>query len=189
MSARDEILARVRRHRPDERPLPDPARLEAVQFDDLAGRFAQSLESVGGVCVAADSPDRVSELLHADGHGVRTVVSTVPGVPGIQPADQRDRPDLTVARGSLAVAENGAVWVDGRQFAHQSALFLAEHLVLVVERASLVANLHQAYARIDAADLPAYGVFVSGPSKTADIEQTLVIGAQGPRSCRVILVG
>jgi L-lactate dehydrogenase complex protein LldG len=65
---------------------------------------------------------------------------------------------------------------------------VTEHLVLVVDAAAVVNDMHEAYARL--ADRPVgYGLFISGPSKTADIEQALVIGAQGARSCTVVLVG
>ena len=85
------------------------------------------------------------------------------------------------------MAENGAVWVDPSELAHRVVLFIAEHLVLVVRESQLVHNMHQAYERLGT-DLPGYGLFISGPSKTADIEQSLVIGAQGPRSLHVCLV-
>jgi L-lactate dehydrogenase complex protein LldG len=119
--------------------------------------------------------------------------------------------DVTIAAGQLAVAENGAVWVSGAGLAHRAVLFLCQHLVLVVPSRTVVHNLHEAYDRLTGlVDLKegagqdesrqqesgqathlasnSYGLFISGPSKTADIEQALVIGAQGPRSLTVLLV-
>jgi L-lactate dehydrogenase complex protein LldG len=71
---------------------------------------------------------------------------------------------------------------------HRAILFITQHLVLVVPRDQVIDNMHQAYERLSFAD-PGFGVFLSGPSKTADIEQSLVIGAHGPRSLTVFLVG
>jgi L-lactate dehydrogenase complex protein LldG len=64
---------------------------------------------------------------------------------------------------------------------------LAEHLVIVLAESDIVDNMHAAYERLGARlGEAAYGCFMSGPSKTADIEQALVIGAQGPRSLTVV---
>jgi L-lactate dehydrogenase complex protein LldG len=65
---------------------------------------------------------------------------------------------------------------------------VTEHLVLVVPAGQIVHNMHQAYDRIRL-ERPGFGIFISGPSKTADIEQALVIGAHGARSCTLFLVG
>ncbi len=95
--------------------------------------------------------------------------------------------DLAVLPGEFAVAENAAVWVTDRDVPQRAAYFIAQHLVLVVPAAELVHNLHEAYARLRFAG-QSFGCFVSGPSKTADIEQSLVIGAHGARSLTVYLL-
>ena len=96
--------------------------------------------------------------------------------------------DVAILPGEFAVAENGAVWIDSATVQQRAIYFLTQHLVLIVPRGEIVDNLHQAYARIGF-EGPGYGLFISGPSKTADIEQSLVIGAHGPRSQHVMLVG
>ncbi len=93
--------------------------------------------------------------------------------------------DLCVLRAEFAVIENGAVWHLPSEPRERSAALLAEHLVVVVDAADLVPTLHQAYERIDLANTN-FGWFLCGPSKTADIEQALVLGAHGP--CTMSLV-
>jgi L-lactate dehydrogenase complex protein LldG len=96
--------------------------------------------------------------------------------------------DLAVLPGVFGVAENGAVWVDTRPLAHRGVFVVTQHLALVVRASEIVSDMHAAYARVDLAG-PGLRLFVAGPSKTADIEQALVIGAHGARSCTVFLVG
>ena len=88
--------------------------------------------------------------------------------------------------GTFGVAENGAIWVTEKQMGHRVLPFIAEHLVILLDRQSIVVDMHGAYDRINLSQV-SYGTFISGPSKTADIEQVLVMGAQGARSHTVIL--
>jgi L-lactate dehydrogenase complex protein LldG len=95
--------------------------------------------------------------------------------------------DVVIVPAQFGVAENGAVWIDGGVAPIRSALFLAQHLVVLLPQGELVDNMHQAYERIGSAlRQNAFGCFMSGPSKTADIEQALVVGAHGPRSLTII---
>ena len=93
--------------------------------------------------------------------------------------------DLAVVSGEMGVAENGAVWIP-QTVRHKLLYFIAEALLIVVDRNRLVNNMHEAYAALKTASYP-YGVFISGPSKTADIEQALVMGAHGARKVLVVL--
>ena len=96
--------------------------------------------------------------------------------------------DLTIVRGELGVAENGAVWVNADLLRHRALLFLSGNLILVVDGRDIMPDMESAYARIDFSGLRS-GYFISGPSKTADIEQCLVIGAHGAKSLLVLVVG
>ena len=99
-----------------------------------------------------------------------------------------ERLGLAILPGEIGVAENGAIWLYGAALAHRAVFVIAEHLALVVAAADIVHDMHEAYARLEASP-PRYGTFISGPSKTADIEQALVIGAHGARSLTVFLLG
>ena len=101
--------------------------------------------------------------------------------------DVLEQIDLTILKGEFGVAENAAIWLPEPNMMNRSLPFITQHLVLVINRDALVPNMHVAYQQVDRKSLT-YGVFVAGPSKTADIEQSLVIGAHGARSLTVMLV-
>lgn len=196
MSSRDEILKRVRRRAVDSTPLPE-LDVPGIQFDDPAAKFAEMLKFVGGdtlfVAAREDLTDELRKIEWFD--GTPRVMSAVPDVAlgNVAESTINDPHDLAsidvaIVPGRFAVAENGAVWVSGRDVRHRALCVLTQRLILVVPRGELVHNMHQAYERLRF-DEPGYGVFISGPSKTADIEQSLVIGAHGSRAHIVALVG
>ncbi len=164
---------------------------------DLRQAFRSVLESVGGECWSAADPAAAKEMLAGSDlmRGAGRVCSYVEDLyagdfDAEAAADVRDCRDVRVAvvRGEFGVAENGAVWVDATGLRHRGLLFLAESLVLVVDGKDIVPDMESAYARIDFGPVRS-GYFISGPSKTADIEQCLVIGAHGARSLVVIVIG
>jgi L-lactate dehydrogenase complex protein LldG len=169
-----------------------------LALDDLPARFAEAAAAVGASVVrAADRAAADAALAELPvRRDARRVASLVPGVgrPTEDPAAVTDPHDLegldlAVLPGTLGVAENGAIWIEGRALPHHALVVIPEHVAVVLRASDLVPDLHAAYARLDLAGDPRFGLFLAGPSKTADIEQSLVIGAHGARSCTVLLVG
>ena len=95
--------------------------------------------------------------------------------------------DVGIVRGEVGVAENGCVWIP-QTMKEKAVLFISEYLVIFLEKEKIVNNMHEAYARIEMDPKYNFGIFISGPSKTADIEQALVMGAQAARGVTVVLV-
>jgi L-lactate dehydrogenase complex protein LldG len=197
MDAREEILATIRRNTGPARPLPSLDGVGAT-FPDLAARFAESVTAVGGTAVRVADRAAADEALRAlpVHRAAKRMVSLAPGVgrSTFDPAQVKDPHeleglDLVVLEGAFGVAENGAVWIEGASLPHHALVVIAEHVAVVVEAATLVPDLGAAYARLDLASRPRWGLFLAGPSKTADIEQALVIGAHGARSATVFVVG
>jgi L-lactate dehydrogenase complex protein LldG len=193
MSSRNAILSKLRLH---ARPSDLPAIPPGINYVDPLQQFAESLKSVGGRCVVV--PDHAAaqdELATIEPYATaKKRCSLVPGVgetnfdlAAVDDPHQLKDVDYVVLPGKLAIAENGAIWVDGENVPHRVLYFLTQHLSLVVPASRLVHNMHEAYAQLPIGKTP-FGTFVSGPSKTADIEQALVIGAHGARSLTVFLV-
>ncbi|MFM9963476.1 MAG: lactate utilization protein C [Planctomycetaceae bacterium] len=193
-AAKTTILSAIRRHHLAEAPLPSLDQ-EWIQFSDASAQFASVLESVGGRAIlVADTAELNSELSALSAwRDAKKTVSLIEGVDGNTDLAQIDDPhatediDFAILPGQFAVAENGAVWVTDDGIKQRAIYFIAQHLALVVSADDIVPNMHAAYRRLSF-DLPRFGAFISGPSKTADIEQSLVIGAHGPRSMTVFVV-
>jgi len=195
MSSRNDILSAIRSHPLEATPLPTLEQ-DWIKFDDPVAHFGEVLATVGGRCIpVATLGDINRELSNLPEFSTAIVrVSTVDGVgsptqdlDAITDPHELESVDFAVLPGEFAVAENGAVWVTDAQLKHRVPFFLSQHLALVVPASEVLNNMHDAYERLSFGE-PRFGAFISGPSKTADIEQSLVIGAHGPRSHIVFLV-
>ena len=194
MSSRETILNSIRAKVLEPRELPSLDN-DWVKYDAPIEQFNTMLEAVGGKCIRVNSIDDInaelSQLEQFQSAKVR--VSTLAGVgdPTLELSNDQQPLDLEVVdfailRGEFAVAENGAVWTREQPDFPRAIYFITQHLALVVSEKELVNNMHEAYDRLSF-DENRFGTFISGPSKTADIEQSLVIGAQGARSHVVFL--
>ncbi|MBD2752332.1 LutC/YkgG family protein [Spirosoma validum] len=192
MSTRDQLLTRIRQNKPEPLPLPDVPTF-VNESDDQFARFRDALAFVGGKLLELNPGDSLGEQLRQAFPDAERIASSVP-IPEFKlvsidtETDKMviEQIDLAVLKGEFVVAENGAVWLPEPNMLNRSLPFITQHLVLVVDRSTLVPNMHVAYQHVDRNSLT-YGTFICGPSKTADIEQSLVVGAHGARSLTIVL--
>lgn len=193
MTSRERIRSAIRQNKPEYRPLPETTTFSSG-YPDLAMQFGTVLLGIGGTLVRAADFEAVRRHVRETFADCTNVAVTVPelgdladfSLSGTDPHELAFV-HLALVPGTLGVAENGAVWVSEAQLPHRVLPFITQHLALVLRADQLVGNLHEAYERIQPDD-SGFGVFIAGPSKTADIEQSLVIGAHGARSLVVYLV-
>ncbi len=194
MSTKEEILSRYRRNMKVEGlyDMPDLDALQGVRYDDVVARFVDMSESVGGRVAALGTADDVNELIRSIYPEAKVFASNQPEITIAQlnpdtVAEARDLngTDVGIVRGTVGVAENGCVWIP-QTMKERAVCFISEYLVILLSRKDIVSNMHEAYRRISFTDY-GYGTFISGPSKTADIAQALVMGAQAARGVTVVL--
>ncbi len=180
MADRDEILAKLAHNKPAQVPLPEIVLPAPAKDTDLIAQFSAVVQEIGGQVVPIASGSIRDAL--GEAHPQRTPVFASELSADASLADLQ----LFVCHGALGVAENGAIWVSEPALKRRDAPFITQHLAIVLNPDAIVRDMHDAYKHLDiAAD--GFGVFIAGPSKTADIEQSLVLGAHGPRSLTVLL--
>jgi L-lactate dehydrogenase complex protein LldG len=192
MSSRDDILASVRANLPRvDRPLPVVPLFDDDPPASLLAAFKDNLHRMGGSFLDAPPSGDVLAPLRAKIADAKVVCSTVPEITGNRdiaavggPQDLADV-DFAIARASFAVAETGSVLLKDADLHVNAVAYLAQHLIVLLDPADIVINLHHAYRRPEFRDHH-YVSFHTGPSATADIEGVLIHGAQGVRSLSVL---
>ncbi|MDN5043364.1 LutC/YkgG family protein [Aliarcobacter butzleri] len=164
-----------------------------IKFDNKFETFSTMLESVGGkaLVIEKEDLDKTIKELYPDEKVIASNVDFC-SLGNFDSNSQDDAHnlkdiDLAIVKGNFAVAENGAIWMKDASNRHRSLYFIAQNIVIVINENEIVNNMHEAYEKLSF-EKAGFGVFISGPSKTADIEQSLVIGAHGPKSGYVIFI-
>jgi L-lactate dehydrogenase complex protein LldG len=169
---------------------------DGITYENPLQTFAEIVPLVGGTALIIDDGVSLqSAITTAYPDAEQTCVWPSTLAKGNVDLETLERPheleklDLMVCKGHFGVAENGAVWIKLPDLRYRVSLIICEHLALVINKKDILNNMHEAYERPEVSfDQSGYGIFLSGPSKTADIEQCLVIGAHGPKSCTIFLV-
>jgi len=162
-----------------------------IKFEDKFQTFSTMIETVGGkaLLINKEELDETIKTLYPDEKQIASNVEfcKIGNFDANSFEDVHDLKDidLAVVKGNFAVAENGAIWMKNEDNRHRALYFIAQNIVIVIDAKDILNNMHEAYEKLNFEN-SGYGVFISGPSKTADIEQSLVIGAHGPKSGYVI---
>ncbi|MDO6430617.1 LUD domain-containing protein [Flavitalea sp. BT771] len=194
MSSRDKILAAIKNNQPDQRDLPAVTPPGTGEFSGLSRQFIEVLEGIGGRAYIVSGFHRIATILKEQYTDTHRIVSTCPELSALAEISQHyedphtlENVGLVVLEAHFAVAENGACWITEEKMIERALPFIAQDLALVIRRKDIVPTMYEAYERIAGAEY-GFGVFIAGPSKTADIEQSLVLGAHGPKSMTVFLL-
>lgn len=182
MGNKDSILSKLRGNTRETYEKPDLSFDKLVYPDPVAAFIHTATTAAGASVIEMREGDDINELIHRAYPDAKVIASNLPEVKADKNPDEVGSPqeldgtDVSVVAGDVACAENACVWIP-QTMKERAVCFICEYLVIIVDRKNIVSNMHEAYSRIEMPEM-GFGTFISGPSKTADIEQALVYGAQ-----------
>jgi L-lactate dehydrogenase complex protein LldG len=193
MSSRQKILEAVLKNQPQATLLPDISVFKGDN-NNTVQKYSDIFKTIGGSSHLVDNIAAVKALINENFDVTKRIVTTLPELSDsaellsakVDPHSYEDV-ELAVIKAHFAVAENGAVWLTEELMCQRIIPYICQHLAVVISAESIVPTLHEAYEKIGAGDY-GFGGFIGGPSKTADIEQALVLGAHGPLTMTVFIV-
>ena len=195
MASKEDILKKYRSNIREQFDMPDLSDIQAVTYPNPLLQFMNMTKSVGGNAIEVEAGRDVNELIRELFPDAKEIASNLPEIP-IAPRNPHDvgrardlnGTDVGIIRGKFGVAENACIWIP-QTMKEKAVCFISENLIILLPKSQIVNNMHEAYKRIEFdKEYDGYGTFISGPSKTADIAQVLVMGAQAARSATVLLM-
>ena len=203
MASKEDILKKYRANVRERFDMPDLSDIRAITYPDPLLQFMNMTKSVGGNAIEVEKGRDINELIRELYPDAKEIASNLPEITiatrnpdEVGRARDLNGTDVGVIRGMFGVAENACVWIP-QQMKEKAVCFISENLIILLDKKQIVNNMHEAYRRLstrdpksglDQFDQYGYGTFISGPSKTADIAQVLVMGAQAARSATVLLL-
>ena len=203
MASKEDILKKYRANVREQFDMPDLSDIQGITYPDPLLQFMNMTKSVGGNAIEVEKGRDINELIRELYPNAKEIASNLPEITiatrnpdEVGRARDLNGTDVGVIRGMFGVAENACVWIP-QQMKEKAVCFISENLIILLPKSQIVNNMHEAYRRLterdpksglDLFDQYGYGTFISGPSKTADIAQVLVMGAQAARSATVLLI-
>ena len=195
MSNKEDILKKYRANVREKFDMPDLSDIKAITYPNPLVQFVKMSEMVGGQVIEVDAGRDVNVLIHELFPDAKEIASNLPEITiatrnpdNVGRARDLNGTDVGIIRGEFGVAENACVWIP-QTMKEKAVMFISENLVILLPKSQIVNNMHEAYKRIQFdKTYDGYGTFISGPSKTADIAQVLVMGAQAARSATILLL-
>ena len=195
MSNKEDILKRYRANVREKFDMPDLSDIKAITYPNPLVQFVKMSEMVGGQVIEVDPGRDINVLIRELFPDAKEIASNLPEITiatrnsdNVGRARDLNGTDVGIIRGQFGVAENACVWIP-QTMKEKAVMFISENLVILLPKSQIVNNMHEAYKRIQFDEMyDGYGTFISGPSKTADIAQVLVMGAQAARSATILLL-
>ncbi len=198
-TAREGLRARLRGHAPGLIPARAqvPHAEQLVLFQEQAEAVAASVERIGGM---ADVPGAVTDYLAR--HNLPSEVVMAPDA-SLDAYPWDDKPTLQIRRGATAgddlvavsgafagIAETGSLMMLSGPETPTTLNFLPDNHIVVLRAEQVMGTYEEGWALLrQSGPMPRNVNFVTGPSRTADIEQKIQLGAHGPRRLHVVIVG
>ena len=193
MNSREKILSTIKSNQPDYQELNVNFKFESV-FEDLYAKFANTLSSVGGKAIEVADYEAIKVDVREHYQDVSNIATTISELSeladfslNVSDPHELEMLNLAIIQGDFGVAENAAIWVSEKHLPHRVLPMITQYLAIVIHKKDLLTNMHRAYERVQVNET-GFGTFISVPSKTADIEQSLVIGAHGARGLVVYVL-
>ncbi|MCH5230997.1 MAG: LUD domain-containing protein [Muribaculaceae bacterium] len=199
MTSKEKIFANLNPlHNDPVADKPDLSFLSPTSYQDPLKVFIETSQTNAGANVIELNPDEdINQRILLAYPEAKIIASNIPDIKAnLNPDAIKEKSDLLkvdvgVVEGKIGVAENGCVWVP-QTMKERAICFASENLIILLDKKSIVSNMHEAYRLISENSnyfSPYnFGTFISGPSKTADIEGALVFGAQGAKTLTLILL-
>ena len=193
MSSKEDILKKYKANVREQFDMPDLSDIKAITYPDPLLQFMNMTKSVGGNAIEVEKGRDINALIRELHPNAKEIASNLPEITiatrnpdDVGRARDLNGTDVGIIRGEFGVAENACIWIP-QAMKEKAVMFISENLIILLPKSQIVNNMHEAYQRINFNDY-GYGTFISGPSKTADIAQVLVMGAQAARSATVLLL-
>lgn len=195
MSNKEDILKKYRSNIHERFEMPDLSDITPITYKDPLSQFIEMSKNVGGNIIEVKENQDINTLvkeLYPDAKEIASNLSEITiatrNPDTIENAQALNGTDVGIIRGMFGVAENGCIWIP-QQMKEKAVCFISENIVILLRKSQIVNNMHEAYKQIAFdSKYDGYGTFISGPSKTADIAQVLVMGAQAARSVTILLM-